>query len=276
MYCLLVLMNVWFLSLCLYAEFKYDAFIIFSHCDYHWVSDILLPLLEENHHLKCCVPYRDFEPGIPFMENITESVHQSCKIIAILSYKFLESNCCSYEFNIAKNRLLRRQDGSLVILSIDKESECSMFSRKLREIHSIDCSNTLERPQWESKLLRFFNGQNTSSHQFDTVPYAIIKDLSRHLNPRDRWKQLARHLDFNSTQINNFAVDPSNATQVMLQEWFKRDGATVEALQSIFRKMNWSEEEKIVGAYVPKMETSGISNKTCYNYNIGSEKLCVQ
>ena len=82
--------------------------------------------------------------------------------------------------------------------------------------------------------------------------------------------QLARRLDFNSTQINNFAVDPSNATQVMLQEWAKRDGATVEALQSIFRKMNWTKEEKIVGAYVPKMETSGISNRMCYN--IGCEK----
>ena len=82
------------------------------------------------------------------------------------------------------------------------------------------------------------------------VSYTLINDLSQYLNPGDRWKHLGGHLNFNSTQINNFAVDRSNATQVMLQEWGQRDGATVEALQSTFRKMKWTKEEKIVAQYV--------------------------
>ena len=82
------------------------------------------------------------------------------------------------------------------------------------------------------------------------APYTLISDLSQYLNPGDRWKQLGGKLNFNSTQINNFAVDKANASQAMLQEWGQKDGATVVALQSTFRKMKWTKEERMVGKYV--------------------------
>lgn len=82
------------------------------------------------------------------------------------------------------------------------------------------------------------------------VPYTLISDLSLYLNPGDRWKQLGGQLNFNSTQINNFALDKSNASQAMLQEWGQKDGATVGALQIIFRKMKWTKEERMVGKYL--------------------------
>ncbi|XP_078348205.1 uncharacterized protein LOC144633246 isoform X1 [Oculina patagonica] len=147
------------------SEFKYNAFIIYSQEDSQWVGGTLLPLLEEKYHLKCCIHYRDFTPGKPFQECMAESVYNSCKIIAVLSSNFLKSNYCSYELNIAKYRLLNRQDDSLVIIRIDKESECRRLPRELRKRNFIDYSNSLERPQWESRLLRFLNLQNDSSKQ---------------------------------------------------------------------------------------------------------------
>ncbi|KAL9955685.1 hypothetical protein ACROYT_G037040 [Oculina patagonica] len=145
------------------AEFKYHAFIIYSQEDSHWVSGTLLPLLEEKHHFKCCIHYRDFTPGKPSQECMAESVYSSHKIIAVLSSNFLKSNYCSYELNIAKYRLLNRKDDSLVIIRIDKESECRKLPRELRKRNFIDYSNSLEKPQWESRLLRFLNVQNDSS-----------------------------------------------------------------------------------------------------------------
>ncbi|XP_078348329.1 toll-like receptor 2 [Oculina patagonica] len=96
---------------------------------------------------------------------MAENVYSSHKIIAVLSSNFLKSNYCSYELNIAKYRLLNRQDDSLVIIRIDKESECRRLPRELRKRNFIDYSNSLERPQWESRLLRFLNLQNDSSKQ---------------------------------------------------------------------------------------------------------------
>ena len=129
------------------------------------MSGTLLLLLEEKHHLKCCIHYRDFTPGKPFQECMAESVYNSNKIIAVLSRNFLKSNYCSYELNIAKYRLLNRKDDSLVIIRIDKESECRKLPRELRKRNFIDYSNSLERPQWENRLLRFLNVQNDSSKQ---------------------------------------------------------------------------------------------------------------
>ena len=65
------LMNV------LFSDFCYDAFIIFNNKDQSWADETLLPILEVKHGLKCCVHYRDFEPGKPFVENMTDSVQKA-------------------------------------------------------------------------------------------------------------------------------------------------------------------------------------------------------
>ena len=124
----------------------------------------LLPFLEERHHLKCCIHYRDFAPGKPFTESMAESVYSSYKIIAVLSSNFLKSNYCSYELNIAKYRLLNKKDDSLIIIRIDK-GDCCKLPRELRKRSFIDYSNSLERPLWESKLLRFLNVEDECSKQ---------------------------------------------------------------------------------------------------------------
>ncbi|KAL9955698.1 hypothetical protein ACROYT_G037058 [Oculina patagonica] len=149
-------------------EFKYHAFIIYSQEDSHWVNGKLLPFLEERHYLKCCIHYRDFTPGKPFTESMAESVYNSYKIIAVLSSNFLKSNYCCYELNIAKYRLLKKRDDSLIIVRIDIESECRKLPRELRKRNFIDYSNCFERPLWESKLLRFLNVQDDSNNQHAT------------------------------------------------------------------------------------------------------------
>ena len=153
-----------FLSLSLKTEFNYHVFIIYSQEDSNWVNEKLLPLLEERHHLKCCLHYRDFVPGKPFTESMEESVYNSYKIIAVLSSNFLKSNYCSYELNIAKYRLLNRKDDCLIMIRIDKE-DCRKLPRALRKRTFIDYSNSLERPLWENKLLRFLNVSDGSGDQ---------------------------------------------------------------------------------------------------------------
>ncbi|XP_078348226.1 uncharacterized protein LOC144633258 isoform X2 [Oculina patagonica] len=143
-------------------EFEYHAFIIYNHEDSCWVTTKLLPLLEEKHHLKCCIHYRDFKPGGPYQDSMAESVYKSYKIIAVLSNNFLKSNFCNYELDLAKYRLLNRRDDSLIIIRIDK-TDYNKLPRELRKRNFIDYSNLLERPFWEEKLLKFLNVSNGQS-----------------------------------------------------------------------------------------------------------------
>ncbi|XP_073246950.1 uncharacterized protein [Porites lutea] len=140
-------------------EFEYHAFIIYNKEDSSWVVRKLLPLLEDKHHLKCCVHYRDFEPGKPFHDIMAETVYKSYKIIAVLSSNFLKSNYCNYELNLAKYRLVHRADNSLIMIRID-DADSKKLPRTLRKRNFIDYCNVLERPFWEEKLLRFLDVQN--------------------------------------------------------------------------------------------------------------------
>ena len=82
------------------------------------------------------------------------------------------------------------------------------------------------------------------------VPYTLINELAKYLNPGSRWKILGGHLEFNNTDISNFALVKENATQVMLEEWGQRDCATVVNLRNVFAMMKWQKEEKICAEYV--------------------------
>lgn len=82
------------------------------------------------------------------------------------------------------------------------------------------------------------------------APYTLISDLAKLLNPGGRWKELGGRLDFNNTQIGNFALVQQNATQTMLEEWGHRDCGTVVTLQKLFRSMKWTKEERICAEYV--------------------------
>lgn len=89
-----------------------------------------------------------------------------------------------------------------------------------------------------------------SKRMLREVPYTLITELAMCLNPREKWKTLGGHLEFNNTEISNFALVKENATQVMLEEWGQRDCATVSNLMKIFTALKWSREEKICAAYV--------------------------
>lgn len=124
----------------------------------------LLRLLEGKHHLKCCVHYRDFQPGSVFYDSMAESVSKSFKIIAVYSRNFLRSHFCTYELELAKYRLLTQRDNCLVVIRIDG-TNCESLPRGLRERSVIDYFSTLERPLWMVRLLRFLDVPEDSDNQ---------------------------------------------------------------------------------------------------------------
>nr|UCK81502.1 Toll-like receptor 3 [Arenicola marina] len=85
--------------------YKYDAFVIFSSDDQDWVQKVLLPTMEQEYDLRLCVHYRDFLPGSPIAENITESLEQSRKTILVLTPSFVQSQWCLFETSMATSQM---------------------------------------------------------------------------------------------------------------------------------------------------------------------------
>ncbi|CAH3156637.1 unnamed protein product, partial [Porites lobata] len=134
--------------------FRYHAFIIFNSGDQRWMKTKLLPLLEEKHHLSCCIHYRDFAVGKPFRDSMAESVYNSHKVIALFSSNFVKSNYCKYELDLAIGRLLSHRDCCLAVIRIDKV-DSNMLPKELKDKSFIDYSNATERRIWKRKLLEF-------------------------------------------------------------------------------------------------------------------------
>ena len=146
------------------AGFDYHAFIIYSSIDSDWVKNTLLGPLEKKYHLKCCIHYRDFDPGALFLESMADSVQKSFKIIAVYSKNFQESNYCMHELELAEYRQVSQRDNCLVVIRID-ETEFDKLPQGLQGRSVIDYSATLEKPFLMRRLLQFLHVPEDSDNQ---------------------------------------------------------------------------------------------------------------
>ncbi|XP_022802109.1 uncharacterized protein LOC111339669 isoform X3 [Stylophora pistillata] len=134
-------------------QFEYDAFVIYSSQDSEWVVKTLIPTLEEKHGLKCCVHYRDFPLGVPFRQNMVDSVYKCKKTVAVVSTHFFNSNYCGSELDYALHRLMEKKDDSLVVVKLD-EVDRKKLPRELQKRSYIDYTKSTDKETWERKLVK--------------------------------------------------------------------------------------------------------------------------
>ncbi|MBL7209066.1 MAG: toll/interleukin-1 receptor domain-containing protein, partial [Dehalococcoidia bacterium] len=77
-------------------EFRYDAFISYSHKNSAWVRNTLLPRLE-GEGLRVCIDYRDFEVGTPSLVNMENAVKHSRKTLLVLTPAWVKSEWTEFE-----------------------------------------------------------------------------------------------------------------------------------------------------------------------------------
>ena len=137
----------------IFAGLRYDAFIIFNQKDQKWVESKLLRILEDDHGFKCCVHYRDFEVGACFLNNISNSLEVSRKVIAVVSKNFFTSNWCNHELAQALYKQAKGNDNSIIVIRKD-DVNYEKLPVALKDRSFIDYSNTVERKTWVSKLVK--------------------------------------------------------------------------------------------------------------------------
>ncbi|XP_035474785.2 toll-like receptor 13 [Scophthalmus maximus] len=102
------------------APNQYDAFISYNTHDEAWVIRELLPKLEGEQGWRLCLHHRDFEPGKPIMENITDAIYGSRKCICVITRRYLESEWCSREMQVASFRLFDEHKDVLILVFLEE------------------------------------------------------------------------------------------------------------------------------------------------------------
>nr|WEW53060.1 toll-like receptor 22 [Platichthys stellatus] len=99
---------------------QYDAFVSYNANDEPWIMRELLPKLEGEQGWKLCLHHRDFMPGKPIVDNIVDAIYGSRKTICVISRRYLESEWCSREMQVASFRLFDEQKDVLILVFLEE------------------------------------------------------------------------------------------------------------------------------------------------------------
>ena len=110
---------------------QYDCFVSFAYeceSDLKWVLNDLQKNMEEGlEPFRLCIGHaRDFIPGTPLLEAITEAIHNSRKTIIVLSPSYLDSEWCYFEMQHAWLRLLNEGQDVIILVLLEPIPEVKM------------------------------------------------------------------------------------------------------------------------------------------------------
>ncbi|XP_068160057.1 toll-like receptor 13 [Antennarius striatus] len=146
---------------------QYDAFVSYNAHDEPWVVGELLPKLEGEQGWRLCLHHRDFEPGKPIIDNITDAIYGSRKTICVISRRYLESEWCSREIQVASFRLFDEQKDVLILVFLEDIPTCRLsplyrMKKLLKRKTYISWPRAQEHPEvfWEKLRLALRSGEN--------------------------------------------------------------------------------------------------------------------
>ena len=101
-------------------KYIFDAFVAYNETDSLWVREVLIRHLERVHRLKLCIHERNFMPGEPIEENISNAIEMSRRVILVISEAFFTSYWCIMEMRLARQMALQRGRDILIPIILQK------------------------------------------------------------------------------------------------------------------------------------------------------------
>ncbi|XP_053353400.1 toll-like receptor 7 [Clarias gariepinus] len=128
----------------------YDAFIVYDKTDSavsDWVMQELRVQLEDRgeRRLNLCLEDRDWVPGCPLIENLSQSIQLSKRTIFILTTHFIRSGQFKTAFYLAHQRLMDEKDDVIILIFLERFS--SSHSKYLRLRKRLYRRSVLEWPR---------------------------------------------------------------------------------------------------------------------------------
>ncbi|XP_063422298.1 toll-like receptor 4 [Mytilus trossulus] len=116
-------------------RYRFDAFISYADEDRTFVTKSVKTKLEEESRLRLCIHHRDFIPGCDIADNIINAIHQSRKVIFIITEAFLKSEWCMYELHMAHTEnVISRQGTNMLILVFKEDIPQNIIPKKIQQI----------------------------------------------------------------------------------------------------------------------------------------------
>ncbi|KAM4700670.1 uncharacterized protein O3C94_001766 [Discoglossus pictus] len=113
---------------------SYDALIVYDTKDSEvtdWVFNELVEILEdqEDKMFNLCLEERDWIPGLPFLDNLSESIYLSRKTVFVLTNKYIRSGHFRTAFYIAHQRLIEERVDVIILIFLEKTLQNSRYLR---------------------------------------------------------------------------------------------------------------------------------------------------
>ena len=80
---------------------------------------------------RICWHERNFEVGVPIMEQIADAVEQSRKVLFVFSENFMQSSFCQFELDLALHRLLTSRTRCLVPIALSETAVPRKLKRQV-------------------------------------------------------------------------------------------------------------------------------------------------
>lgn len=118
----------------------YDAFVIYDKEDSavsEWVLKEMCVHLEdrEDRRLTLCLEDRDWIPGCPLIDNLSQSIHKSKRTVFILTNKYIKSGNFKMAFYMAHQRLMDEKNDVIVLIFLEKVSCNSKYLRLRKRLY---------------------------------------------------------------------------------------------------------------------------------------------
>ncbi|XP_059198159.1 toll-like receptor 7 [Centropristis striata] len=130
----------------------YDAFVIYDKEDpavTEWVVKEMCAHLEDqgDRRLTLCLEERDWMPGCPLIENLSQSIHNSKRTVFILTSRYMKSGNFKTAFYIAHQRLMDEKDDVIVLIFLEKVPCNSKYLRLRKRLYKRSVLEWPKNPQ---------------------------------------------------------------------------------------------------------------------------------
>ncbi|CAJ1056220.1 uncharacterized protein LOC125887243 isoform X2 [Xyrichtys novacula] len=140
---------------------RYHVFISYSSTDYQWTHSLIEQL--ESCGLQVCYHERDFTPGRTVLENMSDCIQESQKVLLVLSPEFVRSRWCLLEANMSLFRdCLERKPIVPVLLEPGVSIPLHLCHLTYLEVND---------PDFKSKLLKVLCTPNQQLQGSTVVPF---------------------------------------------------------------------------------------------------------
>ena len=137
-------------------NYDFDAFLSCADEEMGFIRDEVLPKLEDEFGLRCCVHARDFLAGVSIMENILDAIRRSRKTVVILTQNFLASKWCREEFNMARIAEIYSRHKCLMFILIYEDIDITTLSEEM--LQYIDSETYAKYPADVTEVPYFWEG----------------------------------------------------------------------------------------------------------------------